>query len=187
MSTETKNPNQSTVALVVFLFCGLAIALMFMAINRVREESEASQLRHVASTSEPRTEPVDSAALAKIDRETKEYEKLLDKKIEEASKKAETEIDFNGLIFLKKKESCDDSDSGLRYITGVIENRTGKKLSYASIKYKIFEKGGEEVVETPFDNINGLDVGEKWRFKVMVRYEEALKYSVDEVTGIAQM
>ena len=55
---------------------------------------------------------------------------------------------------------------GNRVITGIAENTAGKQLSYAEVRVKFYDTKGE-LIGNSFDNINGLDSGEKWNFEVM--------------------
>ena len=66
---------------------------------------------------------------------------------------------------------------GNRVITGIAENTAGKQLSYAEIRVKFYDNKGE-LIGNSFDNINGLDSGEKWSFEVMY-----LGPDNDEVNG----
>jgi hypothetical protein len=51
-------------------------------------------------------------------------------------------------------------------VQGVAKNTAGKKLAYAEIDVKFYDKEGI-LIGTSLDNINNIEDGEKWRFEVM--------------------
>jgi len=57
-------------------------------------------------------------------------------------------------------------DYGNLIVSGIAENTGNKRLSYAEIDVKFYDKEGI-LIDTSFDNINDLDSGEKWKFEVM--------------------
>ena len=58
------------------------------------------------------------------------------------------------------------SEYGNLMVVGTAENVASKQLSYAEIKVKFYDKDNA-LIDTSLDNINDLDVGEKWKFKVI--------------------
>lgn len=53
------------------------------------------------------------------------------------------------------------------YVTGVVENRTGRDLSYAQIQFTFQNRAGEQV-GTAMGNTNNLRAGARWRFKAVL-------------------
>lgn len=53
------------------------------------------------------------------------------------------------------------------YVTGVVENRTGRDLSYAQIQFTFQNRAGEQV-GTAVGNTNNLRAGARWRFKAVL-------------------
>lgn len=51
-------------------------------------------------------------------------------------------------------------------ITGSITNTTGKKLSYISVEYKIYDSSNA-VIGTALANANNIGANETWKFEAM--------------------
>lgn len=104
-----------------------------------------------------------------------------------AVEKAELELDFNGLVLMWKTVS--GSQGALLggtmlggTITGIVENRRPRKLSYAQISFSLYDDSGAQV-GTAIANINGLEPGSKWKFEAISFGQEFTKYKFSELTG----
>ncbi|MFN9411857.1 MAG: FxLYD domain-containing protein [Pirellula sp.] len=103
------------------------------------------------------------------------------KAAEEAAEKAELELDFNGLVLMRKTVSGSQGPLG-GTITGIVENRRRRKLTYAQITFNLYDDSGAQV-GTAIANINGLEPGGKWKFEAVSFGQEFTKYKISELTG----
>ena len=103
------------------------------------------------------------------------------KAAEVAAEKAELELDFNGLVLMRKTVSGSQGALG-GTITGIVENRRRRKLSYAQISFNLYDDSGAQV-GTAIANINGLEPGSKWKFEAISFGQEFTKYKFSELTG----
>lgn len=68
------------------------------------------------------------------------------------------------------------------YIEGTIKNNTDKDKSYASVKFNLFDKDGNQL-GTATGSINDLKAGGTWKFKAMGLEKDIAKYELSEITG----
>ncbi len=64
------------------------------------------------------------------------------------------------------EHNMDYGEYGNLIVSGIAENTGNKRLSYAEIDVKFYDKE-KILIDTSFDNINDLNSGEKWKFEVM--------------------
>lgn len=69
----------------------------------------------------------------------------------------------NNLVILNHNWS--QGDFGMIEVVGTAQNIAGRKLRYAEIDVKFYDKEGA-VIGTFLANTNNLGAGEKWKFKV---------------------
>jgi len=100
---------------------------------------------------------------------------------EAAARKAEEEYDQNGLVLMRKTVSATGGDFGVR-ITGIVENRRSRKLSYAQITFNLYDDSGAQV-GSALANINGLEAGGKWRFEATSFGTRFSTYKFDDLSG----
>lgn len=100
---------------------------------------------------------------------------------EAAARKAEEELDRNGLVLLRKSVSGRSEQFGGK-ITGIVENRRSRKLGYAQISFNLYDDSGAQV-GSAVDNINGLEPGGKWKFEASSLGKEFTTYKFSELTG----
>lgn len=100
---------------------------------------------------------------------------------EAAARKAERELDVNGLVLMRKTVSGTTNNFG-GTITGVVENRRGRKLNYAQITFNLYDDSGAQV-GSAMANINGLEPGGKWKFEATSFGKEFTTYKFNELTG----
>jgi len=67
-------------------------------------------------------------------------------------------------------------------ITGTIVNRTGKKLTYAEIRFDLYDASGARV-GTAIANINGLGHLERWNFKATSFGTKFTTYKIGKLSG----
>ncbi len=67
------------------------------------------------------------------------------------------------LKILSSEKIYDDYENVI--IEGVAENTGNKKLNYAQLNAKFYDKEGN-VIGSSFDNINDLGAGETWKFRI---------------------
>jgi len=78
------------------------------------------------------------------------------------------------------------SEYGNLMVVGTAKNVAGKKLSYAEIRVKFYDKSGA-LLETFMDNVNDLDAGQTWKFKILypsMNVEEVDHYDIGVGTTI---
>lgn len=97
------------------------------------------------------------------------------------ARKAEEELDVNGLVLMKKTVNSSIGQFGGE-ITGIVENRRGKNLRYVEITYNLYDDSGAQV-GTAFANVTGLEAGGKWKFKAIILRTDATKYKLTELSG----
>lgn len=75
------------------------------------------------------------------------------------------------------------SDEYTATITGVIKNTSGKKLSYASVTFAIYNAAGDSL-GTAYDNISGIVKDGTWSFdaKLFFATEQPVNYKLIEIT-----
>lgn len=98
-----------------------------------------------------------------------------------AAAKAEEELDVNGLVLMRKTLSGTTSEFG-GTITGIVENRRSRKLSYAQITFNLYDESGAQV-GSAMANINGLEPGGRWKFEASSFGTRFSKYKFSELTG----
>jgi hypothetical protein len=89
-----------------------------------------------------------------------------------------------GPLLVKKHGTVESGDAGhpSRSIEGVVVNLSDDVLSYVTVRFKIFDIDGN-VVESPFDIIDGLKPQESWKYKAIILYDDAIyKYEFDTAT-----
>lgn len=96
------------------------------------------------------------------DKKNAEEERI---KAEEAARRAESEHDVKGLVFLKNSVNGVTREFTCE-ITGTVVNRTGKRIRYAQITFHLYDASGGRI-GTAFTNISTLDPGEQWSFKAI--------------------
>lgn len=98
-----------------------------------------------------------------------------------AQRKADEERDFDGLVlFWNATKGTSDEYGG--EITGLVENRRPRALSYVQISFNLFDRNGVQV-GTAFDNTTNLDPGRKWRFRAHTLGTRFHSFKCAEVTG----
>lgn len=98
-----------------------------------------------------------------------------------AAARAEYEYDRDGLVLLKKTVR---GISGLyaAKITGTIENRRLRKLSYVEISYHLYDES-DALVGTARANITGLEPGTKWKFEAVSVKKDFETFKLNELRG----
>ena len=81
---------------------------------------------------------------------------------------------FNNKIEAAKK---DNQDSG--YIKGELINRSGQRITDATIYFKVYDKDGN-LVDWTSDSIKTWDSGEKWVYRAPYTDGQDLKYEFAE-------
>jgi len=112
-------------------------------------------------------------------RQKKEKQERLEE--EEAARKAEVELDVNGLVLLRKTVEGSTGKFGGK-ITGIVENRRKRKLSYAQISFNLYDSSGAQI-GSAIANINGLEPGGKWKFEATTFGTDFDKYKFSELSG----
>ncbi len=97
------------------------------------------------------------------------------------AKKAEEELDVNGLVYMRKTVKSSIGEFGGE-ITGIVENRRGKDLRYVEITFSLYDDSGAQV-GTAFANVTGLDAGGRWKFRAIILRTDATKFKVFELSG----
>lgn len=92
-----------------------------------------------------------------------------------------TEFRKGGLVLLKKTMKVEKNSMG-GFITGIVENRTGRDLTYAQIEFAAFDKDGNQVT-TGIANASKLDTGAKWKFKAAVLDDGFATVKFKDLTG----
>lgn len=98
-----------------------------------------------------------------------------------AARKAEYELDVNGLVLMRKTVTGNTNGFG-GTITGIVENRRSGKLSYAQITFNLYDESGAQV-GSAMANINGLEPGGKWKFEATSFGKDFTTYKFSELTG----
>jgi hypothetical protein len=101
--------------------------------------------------------------------------------LQEVARKAEEEIDANGLVLLRKTVEGKGGELDGE-ITGIVVNRRGKKLRYAQITFNLYDDSGAQV-GTALANINGLEPGGRWKFSATSFGTNFTKYKFSELSG----
>jgi hypothetical protein len=98
------------------------------------------------------------------------------------SEDGETDTEFrkNGLVFLKKTMKV--TKEGFGAVTGIVENRSGRQVSYAQIVFAAFDKDGNQV-GSAMANVNNLADGGKWKFNAGLLVDNAASVKFTELTG----
>lgn len=78
------------------------------------------------------------------------------------------------------KSSTDDF--GYLTLEGTIKNSTDKKASYVQVEFNVYDKDGNQI-GTALDNINNLEAGGTWKFKVMALVQGTKTYKLVEISG----
>jgi hypothetical protein len=68
----------------------------------------------------------------------------------------------------------------VRQISGIVENRTGRRVSYAQISFNLFDREGNQV-GTAFDNIRNLEAGARWKFTAHSFEDRAVSFRLAEL------
>jgi uncharacterized membrane protein len=71
---------------------------------------------------------------------------------------------------------------GIRYITGIIENKSNKTYSYAQVEFNLYDDNDFQIGST-FDNVNNIEPNGKWKFKAIIIEDEARKAKLIGITG----
>lgn len=86
---------------------------------------------------------------------------------------SETEYGTGQAIAGEPTEKIEILDHKMEYgeygslmVTGTAKNVGDKQLSYAEIRVRFYDKD-DSLLSTSFDNINDLDAGQTWKFKVL--------------------
>ena len=99
----------------------------------------------------------------------------------EAARKIAEERDYDGLVLLLKTVAGRRGEYGGE-ITGEVINRRGQKLKYVQITFNLYDEGGAQV-GTALANINGLEPGNRWKFKASTFGTDFAKYQFSELSG----
>lgn len=74
-----------------------------------------------------------------------------------------------------------EGEYGNRVITGVVENNSGREVSYVQVEINLYDSEGVQVGST-LANVNNLAAGAKWRFEAMPTSDFS-DYEVKAVSG----
>jgi hypothetical protein len=99
----------------------------------------------------------------------------------EIQKRADEEIDSDGLVLLKKTIRATRGEYGGE-ITGMVINRRSEKLGYVQITFSLYDNSGAQV-GSAMANINNLDSGGKWKFSASTFGTDYAKYKFAELSG----
>lgn len=93
----------------------------------------------------------------------------------------EDETTCTNAKFCVKVDNAQYNNYGYSEIAGRIINNTGTNLSYVQISIGIYK--GETKTDSCLDNINYLDKGATWSFKVLCRSSDGSSYRIEDITG----
>lgn len=99
----------------------------------------------------------------------------------EAARKADEELEINGLVLLQKTLSGRNGSIGGE-ITGLIENRRGMVLNYVQINFTLHDASGTQV-GTALANTNDLEAGGRWRFRAVTFGQNFASFKVSRLFG----
>ena len=71
---------------------------------------------------------------------------------------------------------------GIRYITGIIENKSNKTYSYVQVEFNLYDENDFQIGST-LANINNFEPNGKWKFKAMIFEAEARKARLKGITS----
>lgn len=120
-------------------------------------------------------------AAAAVARQEAAERKRKDEADAESRRKAEEELNVDGLVLLRKtlkgKRGQFDGE-----ITGSVVNRRNNKLTYAQITFNLYDASGAQV-GSAIANINGLEPGGQWKFKATTFGTDFSTYKFSELVG----
>lgn len=147
--------------------------------------SDAAAAREKLRQEQIERERLAAEAARKVEEERKAQEvaaaKAARKAEAEAARKAEEEIDVDGLVLLRKTVNGTRGEFDGE-ITGTVVNRRGRKLGYAQITFNLYDESGAQV-GTALANINGLEPGGRWNFKATTFGTDFVRYKFSELSG----
>jgi hypothetical protein len=114
-----------------------------------------------------------SAGSAKLARQRKEAKAA-------AARKKEEELNVKGLVLMTKTVTGTNRQFG-GDITGIVVNRTGRKLGYAQFTFNLYDSTGAQI-GSALANINGLEPNGRWRFKAAT-FQKFSRYKFSELEG----
>lgn len=104
-----------------------------------------------------------------------------DRAAAEARRKAEDEIDVDGLVLLRSSLK----GTGGRFtgeITGTVINRRGRTLRYVQITFNLYDDSGAQV-GTALANINDLEAGGRWNFRAVAFNDRWVSFRFTKLVG----
>lgn len=69
---------------------------------------------------------------------------------------------------------------GTKAVCGVIVNDTSKQYSYVQVAINLYDASGVQI-GSALDNVNNLESGGRWKFKIHVMENEAVDYKIKDV------
>jgi hypothetical protein len=99
-----------------------------------------------------------------------------------ATRNTPDEYDNDGLVCLKKSTHATRDENGVFTIRGTVINRRDTRLTYAEIRFTLYDAAGNQV-GTAMANINDLASGAKWSFEAVAISPGGDKYSIASLSG----
>lgn len=73
-------------------------------------------------------------------------------------------------------------DSDGKYVYGKIRNNTNRQYGYVQVSANFYDKSGE-LIRSDFTNVNDLEPGKIWKFKIWLWGEKVATYKITGVSG----